>query len=71
MKRLGAPSDWEREYFTMDDRPLPSLVKEAFIRLYEQGPSSTAEAIHRQLDPASRLAVSDPRKVEHEEDRVW
>src|ERR1700692_4098900 len=36
MKRLGASVDWSREYFTMDDR-LSVAVKEAFIRLYEQG----------------------------------
>jgi valyl-tRNA synthetase len=51
MKRLGASVDWSREYFTMDDR-LSVAVKEAFIRLYEQGLIQTA--------------VSD-LEVEHEE----
>ena len=36
MRRLGASVDWSREYFTMDDR-LSVAVKEAFVRLYEQG----------------------------------
>jgi len=36
MKRLGASVDWDREYFTMDDR-LSVAVREAFVRLYEQG----------------------------------
>jgi valyl-tRNA synthetase len=36
MKRLGSTVDWSREYFTMDDR-LSVAVKEAFVRLYEQG----------------------------------
>ena len=36
MRRLGASVDWSREYFTMDDR-LSRAVKEAFIRLWEQG----------------------------------
>jgi valyl-tRNA synthetase len=36
MKRLGASVDWEREYFTMDER-LSAAVREAFVRLYEQG----------------------------------
>src|ERR1700738_832076 len=36
MKRLGASVDWSREYFTMDER-LSVAVKEAFVRLYEQG----------------------------------
>ena len=36
MKRLGASVDWSREYFTMDQR-LSVAVREAFVRLYEQG----------------------------------
>ena len=36
MKRLGASVDWDREYFTMDER-LSLAVREAFVRLYEQG----------------------------------
>jgi valyl-tRNA synthetase len=36
MKRLGASVDWDREYFTMDER-LSVAVREAFIALYEQG----------------------------------
>src|ERR1017187_9749154 len=36
MKRLGASVDWQREYFTMDDH-LSVAVREAFVRLHEQG----------------------------------
>ena len=36
MKRLGASVDWDREYFTMDER-LSVAVREAFVRLYDQG----------------------------------
>ncbi len=36
MKRLGASVDWTREYFTMDEH-LSVAVREAFVRLYEQG----------------------------------
>ena len=36
MRRLGASVDWDREYFTMDER-LSVAVREAFVRLYEQG----------------------------------
>jgi valyl-tRNA synthetase len=36
MKRLGTSVDWQREYFTMDGR-LSVAVREAFVRLYEQG----------------------------------
>jgi len=36
MKRLGASVDWNREYFTMDER-LSVAVREAFVKLYQQG----------------------------------
>jgi valyl-tRNA synthetase len=36
MKRLGVSVDWSREYFTMDEH-LSVAVREAFVRLYEQG----------------------------------
>ena len=36
MKRLGASVDWSREYFTMDEN-LSRAVREAFVRLHEQG----------------------------------
>jgi len=36
MKRLGASVDWQREYFTMDER-LSVAVREAFVKLHEQG----------------------------------
>ena len=35
MKRLGTSVDWQREYFTMDER-LSVAVREAFVKLYEQ-----------------------------------
>jgi len=36
MRRLGASVDWQREYFTMDEH-LSAAVREAFVRLHEQG----------------------------------
>src|ERR1700751_5426590 len=36
MKRLGTSVDWSREYFTMDER-LSVAVREAFVKLHEQG----------------------------------
>jgi valyl-tRNA synthetase len=36
MKRLGASVDWKREYFTMDEG-LSVAVREAFVKLHEQG----------------------------------
>ncbi|HTC75029.1 MAG TPA: class I tRNA ligase family protein, partial [Edaphobacter sp.] len=57
MKRLGASVDWQREYFTMDDR-LSVAVKEAFIRLYEQGLIYRGAYIVN-WDPSIQTAVSD------------
>ncbi len=64
MKRLGASVDWSREYFTMDDR-LSVAVKEAFVRLYEQGLIYRGAYIVN-WDPSIQTAVSD-LEVEHEE----
>src|SRR5438309_2980909 len=64
MKRLGASVDWSREYFTLDDR-LSIAVKEAFIRLYEQGLIYRGAYIVN-WDPSIQTAVSD-LEVEHEE----
>src|SRR6202008_1595121 len=57
MKRLGASVDWEREYFTMDER-LSVAVREAFVKLYEQ------ELIYRgayivNWCPRCQTAISD------------
>ena len=64
MKRLGASVDWSREYFTMDDR-LSVAVKEAFVRLWEQGLIYRGAYIVN-WDPVLRTAVSD-LEVVHEE----
>ena len=36
MRREGASVDWSREQFTMDER-LSSVVRDVFVRLYEEG----------------------------------
>ena len=64
MRRLGASVDWEREYFTMDDR-LSRAVREAFVRLYEQGLIYRGAYIVN-WDPQLQSAVSD-LEVVHEE----
>ena len=64
MKRLGASVDWSREYFTMDER-LSVAVKEAFVRLYEQGLIYRGAYIVN-WDPVQQTAVSD-LEVSHEE----
>jgi valyl-tRNA synthetase len=64
MKRLGASVDWSREYFTMDD-VLSVAVKEAFVRLHEQGLIYRGAYIVN-WDPVLQTAVSD-LEVESEE----
>ncbi len=64
MRRLGASVDWSREYFTMDAR-LSVAVKEAFIRLYEQGLIYRGAYIVN-WDPIQQTAVSD-LEVTHED----
>src|SRR5579875_1800658 len=64
MRRLGASVDWSREYFTMDER-LSKAVKEAFVRLWEQGLIYRGAYIVN-WDPVLATAVSD-LEVVHEE----
>ena len=64
MRRLGASVDWSREYFTMDEH-LNVAVKEAFVRLYEQGLIYRGSYIVN-WDPVQQTAVSD-LEVVHED----
>jgi valyl-tRNA synthetase len=57
MRRLGASVDWSREYFTMDEG-LNRAVKEAFVRLWEQGLIYRGAYIVN-WDPQLQSAVSD------------
>ncbi len=66
MRRLGASVDWSREYFTMDE-DLSRAVREAFVRLHEQGLIYRGKYIVN-WDPMQGTAVSD-LEVTHE-DRV-
>ena len=59
MKRLGASVDWDREYFTMDER-LSVAVREAFVRLYEAG-AHLSRRLHRELVPALPDGDQRPR----------
>jgi valyl-tRNA synthetase len=64
MKRLGASVDWSREYFTMDE-DLSAAVREAFVRLWEQGLIYRGEYIVNWC-PDCQTAISD-LEVVHEE----
>ena len=69
-RRLGASMDWRRERFTMDDA-LSRGVREAFIRLYDEG------MIYRGLrlvnwDPKLHTAISDLEVISTEEEgKLW
>jgi len=64
MRRLGASVDWDREYFTMDDG-LSRAVREAFVRLYEEGLIYRGKYIVNWC-PRCGTAISD-LEVIHEE----
>jgi valyl-tRNA synthetase len=70
MKRLGASVDWSREYFTMDER-MSRAVREAFVRLYEEGLIYRGKYIVNWC-PRCITAVSD-LEVVHEDtpDKIW
>lgn len=64
MRRLGDSLDWKRLYFTMDDK-LSRVVKETFIRLYNEGLIYRGKRLVN-WDPKLQSAVSD-LEVESEE----
>ena len=65
MKRLGASVDWQREYFTMDDN-LSVAVREAFVRLHEQGLIYRGAYIVNWC-PRCQTAISDLEVVHQEQ----
>ena len=54
---MGFSLDWPRERFTMDDKS-NRAVREAFVRLYEEGLIFRAKRMIN-WDPASETVVSD------------
>lgn len=70
MRRLGASADWRLEYFTMDEK-LSKVVREAFIRLYQQGLIYRGKRLIN-WDPVLMTAVSDLEVVsEEEQGSIW
>ena len=70
MRRLGASTDWSREYFTMDEK-MSRAVVEVFVRLYEQGLIYRGKRLVN-WDPKLHTAVSDLEVVSEEEDgHMW
>ena len=70
MKRLGASVDWQREYFTMDEH-LSVAVREAFVRLHEQGLIYRGAYIVNWC-PRCQTAISDLEVVHEEQNgHLW
>ena len=65
MKRLGVSVDWQREYFTMDEH-LSIAVREAFVRLHEQGLIYRGAYIVNWC-PRCQTAISDLEVVHSEQ----
>jgi len=70
MRRMGASTDWDREYFTMDPK-MSNAVTEVFVRLFEQGLIYRGKRLVN-WDPVLGTAVSDLEVASEEEDgSMW
>jgi valyl-tRNA synthetase len=70
MRRLGTSVDWSREYFTMDE-PRSAAVREAFVRLYEEGLIYRGAYIVNWC-PRCQTAISDLEVVhEEQQGKLW
>jgi valyl-tRNA synthetase len=70
MRRMGASTDWNLEYFTMDPK-LSDVVREVFVRLYQQGLIYRGKRLVN-WDPTLMTAVSDLEVVSEQEDgHLW
>ena len=67
IRRLGASADWDRERFTLDDG-LSRAVREAFVRLYDQGLIYRGTRLVN-WSPGLKTAVSDI-EVEYSEEQA-
>ena len=65
IRRLGSSVDWSRERFTMDDG-LSESVKEAFVRLHEDGLIYRGKRLVN-WDPVLHTAISDLEVLSEEE----
>ena len=70
LRRLGSSVDWSRERFTMDEG-LSRAVREAFVRLYEDGLIYRGKRLVN-WDPVLHTAISD-LEVENREEKghLW
>lgn len=69
-RRLGTSLDWQRERFTLDEEP-SKAVREAFIRLYEEGLIYKGKRLVN-WDPVLLTAISDLEVISQEEEgKLW
>lgn len=70
LRRLGASLDWQRECFTLDET-LSQAVREAFIRLYNEGLIYKGKRLVN-WDPVLLTAISDLEVINQEEEgKLW
>ncbi len=70
LRRLGSSLDWAHERFTMDEG-LSEVVKEVFVRLYEEGLIYRGKRLVN-WDPKLHTAVSDLEVLSEEENgHMW
>lgn len=70
MRRLGDSVDWERTYFTMDEK-LSRVVRKTFVQLYREGLIYKGTRLVN-WDPKLQSAVSDIEVEPEEEDgHLW
>jgi len=70
MRRLGTSVDWSRAYFTMD-APRSAAVREAFVRLYQQGLIYRGAYIVNWC-PRCQTAISDLEVIhEEQQGKLW
>src|SRR5690606_9915517 len=70
IRRLGSSVDWSRERFTMDDG-LSEAVKEAFVRLHEDGLIYRVKRLVN-WDPKLHTAISDLEvEIHDEKGHLW
>ena len=70
MRRLGASTDWNLEYFTMDEK-LSKVVTETFVRLYNDGLIYRGKRLVN-WDPKLKTAVSDLEvQMEERDGQMW
>ncbi len=70
LKKLGSSCDWARERFTMDSG-LSRAVREAFVRLYEQGLIYRGKRIVNWCPHCLTALADDEVEMEDHEGHLW